>query len=231
MATEIKHVGKLAKNRRKVVVAYRVIPGENPPMNALVIDTATLTDSDHDVLMRTVENNASQSSFEFVEVMARTQLQDGANMLARFHTTGKLITVPMTEVLMTPNPATSIPLNELNQIIADQRGVGIADLALKDPNAPKAGTTITEAGSVSNMAAKSNPEVLAESQAANISSKLEAPQDGVITDEMMAAKFRSDADRMYKEAKALRAQAEELVPTVKSPVSTTKKKTSAKTTA
>jgi hypothetical protein len=58
MATEIKHVGKLAKNRRKVVVAYRVIPGENPPMNALVIDTATLTDSDHDVLMRTVENNA-----------------------------------------------------------------------------------------------------------------------------------------------------------------------------
>ena len=75
MATEIKHVGKLAKNRRKVVVAYRVIPGENPPMNALVIDTATLTDSDHDVLMRTVENNASQSSFEFVEVMARTQLQ------------------------------------------------------------------------------------------------------------------------------------------------------------
>ena len=39
---EIKHVGRLKKNNRKVVVAYRVIPGENPPANALVIDTATL---------------------------------------------------------------------------------------------------------------------------------------------------------------------------------------------
>ena len=219
MATEIKHVGKLAKNRRKVVVAYRVIPGENPPMNALVIDTATLTDSDHDVLMRTVENNASQSSFEFVEVMARTQLQDGANMLARFHTTGKLTTVPMTEVLMTPNPSTSIPLNELNQIIADQRGVGIADLALKDPNAPKEGTTVTEAGSVSNMPKTTDPAVVAEAKAAN----LQAPDNGVLTDADLAAKYRSDADRLYKEAKVLRAQAEDLVPT-------TKKKSSAKAT-
>jgi hypothetical protein len=228
MATEIKHVGKLAKNRRKVVVAYRVIPGENPPINALVIDTATLTDSDHDVLMRTVENNASQSSFEFVEVMARTQLQDGANMLARFHTTGKLTTVPMTEVLMTPNPSTSIPLNELNQIIADQRGVGIADLALKDPNAPKEGTTVTEAGSVNEIPTRANPQVMAESQTAN----LQAPDNGVVTDEALAAKYRSDADRMYKEAKALRAQAEELAPTVKAKaVSPTKKKSSAKTTA
>ena len=31
---EIKHVGRLKKNNRKVVVAYRVIPGENPPASA-----------------------------------------------------------------------------------------------------------------------------------------------------------------------------------------------------
>mgnify|MGYP001424031146 CR=1 FL=1 len=28
---EIKHVGRLKNNQRKVIVAYRVIPGENPP--------------------------------------------------------------------------------------------------------------------------------------------------------------------------------------------------------
>ena len=42
-----------------------------------------------------------------------------------------------------------------------------------------------------------------------------APVDGVITDEVLAAKFRSDADRLSKEAAALRRQAEELVPTKK----------------
>jgi hypothetical protein len=217
---EIKHVGRLKKNQRKVVVAYRVIPGENPPKNSLVIDTATLSDADHDTLIKTVEGNSAQTAFEFAEVMARTQLSDGANMLARFHSTGKLQTIPMTEVEMTPNTATTIGLDELNKIIADQKGVTISDLALKDPNETPAGTTITEAGSISEMPKPTNPDVVAEAKAAN----LQAPTNGVLTDADLAAKYRSDADRLYKEAKALRAQAEELVPT-------TKKKTSAKTTA
>jgi len=216
---EIKHVGRLKKNNRKVVVAYRVIPGENPPANALVIDTATLSDADHDTLIKTVESNSAQTAFEFAEVMARTQLSDGANMLARFHSTGKLQSMPMTEVEMTPNTATQIGLDELNKIIADQRGVTIADLAMKDPNELPAGTTMTEAGSVSEMPKTTNKAVVAEAQTAN----LQAPTNGVLTDADLAAKYRSDADRLYKEAKALRAQAEELVPT-------TKKKTSAKAT-
>ena len=216
---EIKHVGRLKKNNRKVVVAYRVIPGENPPVNSLVIDTATLRDEDHDVLIKTVESNSSQTAFEFAEVMARTQLSDGANMLARFHSTGRLQSMPMTEVEMTPNTATQIGLDELNKIIADQRGVTIADLAMKDPNELPAGTTMTEAGSVSEMPKTANKAVVAEAQTAN----LQAPTNGVLTDADLAAKYRSDADRLYKEAKALRAQAEELVPT-------TKKKTSAKAT-
>lgn len=217
---EIKHVGRLKKNNRKVVVAYRVIPGENPPVNSLVIDTATLTDADHDTLISTVEGNSAQTAFEFAEVMARTQLSDGANMLARFHATGRLQSIPMSEVEMTPNTSTQLGLDELNKIIADQRGVTISDLALKDPNELKAGDSITEAGSINEMPKTTNPAVVAEAQTA----KLQAPNDGVLTDADLAAKYRSDADRLYKEAKALRAQAEELVPT-------TKKKTSAKTTA
>ena len=38
---------------------------------------------------------------------------------------------------------------------------------------------------------------------------------GALSDEEIAAKYRSDADRLYKEAKALREQAEELSPTKK----------------
>ena len=175
-----------------------------------MIDTASLTDADHEVLIRAVESNAGQTAFEFAEVMARTSLSDGSNMLARFHTTGKLHRVKMTDVDMTPNTTTKIGLDALNKIIAEQRGVSISDLALKDPNARKPGESVTEAGSVNEMAPVSDT-VVAESQVAN----LQANSNEVITDEQLAAKYRSDADRLYKEAKALRAQAEELAPTVK----------------
>ena len=45
---------------------------------------------------------------------------------------------------------------------------------------------------------------------------IKAPaQDSVLSDEDLAAQYRSQADSLYKEAKALRAQAEDLVPTTK----------------
>ena len=213
---EIKHVGVLKANQRKVIVAYRVIPGENPPSNAIVIDTASLADADHDTLIQTVENNTGQSAFEFAEVMARTSLQDGSNMLARFDSTGNLQKVPMSEVDLTPNTTTKINLVELNQIIADQKGVSIADLALKDPNEVPEGTTVQEVGSVNEMPTN-DTQVVAEAQAANTT--LQAASDEVLSDEQLAASYRSQADRLYKEAKALREQAEALVPTKKKKVS------------
>ena len=207
---EIKHVGRFKDNQRKVVVAYRVIPGDAEAKSALVIDTASLSDADHDTLIKTVESPAGQEAFEFAEVMARTQLSDGANMLARFHATGKLHKVLHTEVEMMPTPTYIMGLDELNKVIAEQRGTTIADLALKDPNELPEGTTIEEAGSVSEMPKKS-PAVQAEAQAARV----QAPDNGVLSDDELAASYRSQADRLYKEAKALRDQAEALVPTKK----------------
>ena len=148
---EIKHVGRLKANQRKVIVAYRVIPGDKEAESALVVDTASLADADHDTLIKTVESPAGQEAFEFAEVMARTTLSDGANMLARFHASNKLHKVKMSDVEMMPTPTYTIGLDELNKVIAEQRGTTIADLAMKDPNELPEGTTITEAGSVSNM--------------------------------------------------------------------------------
>ena len=216
---EIKHVGRLKDNQRKVVVAYRVIPGENPPENSLVIDTAGLSDADHDSVIKAVESNSGQTAFEFAEVMARTSLTDGSNMFARLHTTGKLHKVPMSMIEMTPNTNTSIGLDELNKIIAEQRGVTISDLAMKDPNELPEGTTVQEAGSVSEVPTR---EVAAEAQAANIVPQ--AADNAVLSDDDLAASYRSQADRLFKEAKRLREQAEELAPTKK-------KSKSAKTTA
>lgn len=187
----LKHVGRMAKNKRKVIVAYRVVPGE--PENCIVVTTENLDAADHDILLKTVESPAGQSADEFANVMSRTRLPDGSNMLARFHTTGKMVKVPTNTVEMTPTTQSSVMLDELNRIIAEQKGVSVADLAIKDPAAN---------AQVKQSVTETIPETVTTSE-------------GVLTDEALAAQYRSQADALYKEAKRLREQAEELVPTKK----------------
>ena len=183
---ELKHVGRLTTNNRKLVVAYRTIPGD--PENCLVIHTESLDAADHDTLINMVESNAGQTANELSEVMARTQLTDGSNMLARFHQTGKLVKVATKIVELLPTRTTAVNLAELNQILADQKGVTIEELSPPSTQAPV--TNVTEDAIVPAG---------------------EAPLD----DEALAAQYRSQADSMFKEAKRLREQAEELAPTKK----------------
>jgi hypothetical protein len=202
----LKHVGRMVRNKRKVVVAYRVVPGEAD--SAIVITTENLEAADHDTLMKTVESPAGQDADEFALVMARTRLSDGSNMLSRFHTTGKMVKVKQSDIEMIPNSNTTINLAELNKMIAEQKGVTVADLALKGPDGqtvqPKTETETTDP--------------VGDYTTTNTN-------DSVLSDEDLAAQYRSQADAMFKEAKRLREQAEELVPTKK------KTKSSAKETA
>jgi len=189
-----KHVGRVKNNRRKVIVAYRVVPGE--PDNCLVVQTENLSADEHDTLIKLVESDAGQNADEFADAMARAYLPDGRIMLAAFHSTGKLNKVATSAIEMTPNNATVIGLDELNKMIAEQKGVTVADLAVKGPQ-----------GTV-------QPQV--DTPVDPVATYTETPaQDGVITDEQLAAQYRSQADAMFKEAKRLREQAEELVPTKK----------------
>ena len=204
-----KHVGRVASNRRKVVVAYRVVPGD--PDNCLVVQTENLNAEEHDSLIKLVESDAGQNANEFAEAMARTRLPDGRIMLAAFHTTGKLNKVPSSAIEMTPNNATIINLKELNETIANQQGVTVADLAVKGPNGQTIPAPITEQDAAVDPVA-----------AYSTSNNTETVSDGILTDDSIAAQLRSQADALFKEAKRLREQAEELAPT--------KKKTSKKTT-
>lgn len=185
----LKHIGRLTNNGRKVVVAYRVLPGE--PDSCLIVPTESLDADQHDSLMKLVESNTGQSAYELAEAMARTSLPDGRNMLAGLHYYGKLTKVPTSSVEMTPDTKSIVNLAELNQLIATQKGVTVADLALQSDNKTAKPTQTTEA----------QPQV--------------AETNGVLTDEQLAAQYRSQADALYKEAKRLREQAEELVPTKK----------------
>ena len=200
----LKHVGRIASTKRKVIVAYKVLPGE--PNDCVVVTTENLEAGDHDALIQLVESSAGQEAEDLATVMMRTTLSDGGNMLARFHKTGKMIKIKTADVEMIPNRNSSIRLNELNEAIAQQRGVTVNDLAVKS----NSGETTPLLNEKSDGPAITASEMAAAAPIAD---------EGVITDEALAKKFRSDADRLSKEAAELRRQAEELVPTKKKAVS------------
>ena len=157
----LKHVGRVVKTKKKCAVAYRVLPGD--PDNCLVVFTESLDAADHDSLINLIESNAGQTADEFADAMARSSLSDGRNMLAGFHKTGKLTKVATNLIEMTPNNNTSLPLDELNKTIAEQKGVTVNDLAMKDPK----GATIAEVkdAPVADPAASyTAPEALPESK-------------------------------------------------------------------
>jgi hypothetical protein len=202
----LKHVGRIANNQKKAVIAYRTLP--NDPNNCLVVMSESLGRADHDDLMKLVESNAGQSANELYEAMARTYLSDGRQMLAGFHQQGHLRKYPTSAIEMTPNANTTISLAELNQVIAQQKGVSVADLAVTP--ASKSAPVQQEAESVTES------PVTAEAPIAD-------PIGGVLDDAQLAASYRSQADSMFKEAKRLREEAEKLSPTKKA----TKKKAEA----
>lgn len=180
--SDLKHVGRIKSNGRKVIVAYRTLPGD--PYNCLVVQTENLSPEQHDSIVSLVESSSGQSCYEFAEVLGRSKFPDGSTMLAALHKQGRLNKVPTDAVDMVPNTRVSIPLDELNRIIASQRGVSIEDLAIKPSSSKEE--------SVAKPTAPVAPTAL--------------------SDEDLAKQYRADAARLSKEAAALRRMADELSP-------------------
>ena len=200
--SEIKHVGRVRATGKKCIVAYRTLPGD--AYTCLIVPTENLPDSYHDSIINLVESTAGQDSHEFAEAMARTNFPDGSIMLAALHVQNRLVKVSTDQIEMLPTPGVSIQLSELNQIIAEQRGVAIDDLSVKSnmpdakqaetPNAKQAESDVTRTTSSS----VNEVETVADS-----------------SPEAQAKSYRSQADKLAKEAANFRRLAEELVPTKK----------------
>lgn len=193
--SELKHVGRYIPTGKKCVVVFRTLPGD--AYTCLIAPTENLPDSYHDALINLVSSSGGQQAYEFGEVMARANFPDGSIMLAALHAQKRLASVPTNQVEMLPNANTKINLAELNQIIAEQRGVPVDELAIKDPKkSDDAPQTVAE---VKEMPA----EIVKESANVNV------------TPEQQAKEYRSKADKLAKEAAQFRRLAEELSPTKK----------------
>jgi len=176
----LKHVGKMKNNGARIVVAYRTVPGDHK--SALVIGTGNLGDDYHDDLMAVVQSAEGQQAYELAETLAVRKFRDGNNMLQWFHSRGHIKKVPTEGVLMTPTVQSSVSLNELNELIAKDKGIPVEELALTDGK-----------GKVVDKKDTTPPVVETKT-------------------EMTPAELRSKADALFKEAQVLRKKADELDP-------------------
>jgi hypothetical protein len=210
----LKHVGRIKSTNKKVLVAYRTLPGD--AYSALVVPTENLPDEYHNAIINLVESPAAQEAYEFAEALDRTQFPDGSRMLPNLHGNGRLVKVSTDAVEMTPVPGVSILLSELNQMIAEQRGIAVDGLCIAPSSQDKAraNTEVKEVASAHEMPATKTDEVDAPAE----STPVEAPSvanDPNATPESRAKYFRSQADKLAKQAAEFRRKAEELAPTKK----------------
>jgi hypothetical protein len=179
----MKHIAKMKNNSARIVVAYRTIPGDSS--SALVVGTQGLPDAYHDSLMQLVQEDAGQQANELADVLAVRKFPDGTNMLEFLHTRGHLKKVPTNLVLMTPNTQQTVQLDELNKMIAEQKGVTVDELTINE-------------GTDTPVKKSPSPEIVV--------SEVPAVQAEVPT----PATLRSKADELLAEAKALRELADSL---------------------
>lgn len=191
----MKHVGKMKNNSARVAVVYRTLPGE--PNNALVVGTNGLPDAYHDSLMSLIESDSGQQANELADILAARRFPDGEVMLGWLHARGQLKKVPTHLVLMTPNTQAQIPLDELNKLIAEQKGISVEDLAIQ------------EAAAEESKVSRQPEEIIVSTDVVDTSSKT------VIEKPITASDLRSMADKLFKEAQALRKKADEMEPPVK----------------
>lgn len=188
MARFFKHVGE--HNGKKVVIIEKSIPGE-PHMCAVVYST-NIPSKFHDDIMKLLESPEGQSEREFGLILNRRQSSDGRNLLQAIAQEGYLKKAPTNQVIVKPNAASAIRLDELNSLLK-MAGEGETAIAKLEQLERESGLKDT----------RKNPD--ARKQIPNAT-----PTVDVMDDTALAANYVSQATRMKAEAQSLLAEAQRL---------------------
>ena len=130
---QFKHIGKLKDDGANVAIIFRTVPEE--PENCLVIGPKFLDDTNHNAFMKALESTEGQASFELGTYLNRVSFPDGTNMLAFLHQGNYIKKMPTKNIVVTMGSGTDgeVSLDELNKLIAEERGVKVSELAVADP--------------------------------------------------------------------------------------------------
>jgi hypothetical protein len=154
--------------------------------------------------MGIVQDISGQQANELADILAVRKFPDGMNILSALHQRGLLKKVPTNGVIMTPSGNVTIQLDELNKLIAEQKGVDVDDLAVTDGTAPKKKTAAKDDPTRTTSASVNASEEIV------VDTPAPAPANAGI--ELTPAEMRSRADALFKQAQALRKEADALDP-------------------
>ena len=108
---KFKHIGRLKDSGANVAIIFRTVPDE--PNHCLVIGPKFLDDTNHNAFMKALESQEGQA------------LHQG-NYIKKMLTKNVVVT-------MGSGNDGEVSLDELNKLIAKERGVKVSELAVQDP--------------------------------------------------------------------------------------------------
>lgn len=199
----LKHVGRVANTDVKCVIVFREIydaeGNVTDPNHCLVVETERLPDMEHDDVVRVVESQAGQESQEFYQIAHRSRFADGTNMLVSLSKRNRLRKYPTEQILLTPNPQTSIPLSQINDIITKQKsGMSEQDITntmVDDTDKPPRTQTALDPTQTIDQAVNTG--------------------EAILDDTAIAQNMLKQAETFLAEAEALQKQAYEMAPSLK----------------
>ena len=129
---KIKHIGKLKDGGAAVAILFRTVPGE--PKNCLVIGPKFLDENYQNTFMKALESAEGQSAFELGHHLMKSRFSDGIEILPFLHQNNFIKKMPTENVIVTMGVgnAGEVSLDELNELIAKQKGISVDELSLLD---------------------------------------------------------------------------------------------------
>lgn len=198
----LKHVGR--HGDRKVAIVFREIPGEDHM--CLVVYTDVLPTHIHDTVMRVIESPAGQQENTLADALHRNLLPDGRVILEALHREGMLKKIPTSQVIVTPTPASSVKLDELNRLVKEMES---GDDARKRMAELDANSGLVDPA-VKREQEREFKRRRLEEEAARAQKGLppvESNPAGAMDDKALAANMVAQAKKMESEAKGLIAEA------------------------
>jgi hypothetical protein len=127
-----KHIGKLKDGGASVAIIFRTVPSE--PQNCLVIGPKFLDGNYQNTFMKALESAEGQSAFELGHHLAKSRFSDGVEILPFLHKENFIKKMPTENIIVTMGLGTNgeVPLDELNKLIAKQKGISLEELSLLD---------------------------------------------------------------------------------------------------
>jgi hypothetical protein len=196
----LKHVGR--HGDKKVVVLYREVPNE--AHMCLVVYSDTLPRIYHDTVMSVLESPVGQQAESFADALFRSMMADGTNSLEVLHKNGMIKKINTSQVIMTPTPAASVRLDELNDILNEMKTGEAAVKRLAELDAQK------------GMGSKTKRKAELQEVGVPPSSRTQSvvvpdTTPGVLSDADLASSRLAQAELMKKNAATMLAEAERLI--------------------